>query len=129
MKKDHLLLPPRGPDVDWRLKVFKEHKIRQLLKARVEAYGGEVRAVSWLGRRNAPDVLCLFTDDSLYATAVLNERGFYSDKDLHPWVEAKRPKKDATAAQAREHERMQDAGCVVMMVRDISELDAWLPPL
>ena len=108
---------------------MKESDIRKLLKARVTAYGGEVRAVSWLGRRNAPDVLCLFTDDSLYATAVLNERGFYSDKDLHPWVEAKRPKKDATAAQAREHERMRDAGCIVVMVRNEQELNEWLPPL
>jgi hypothetical protein len=48
---------------------------------------------------------------------------------LHPWVECKRPGKDATEAQAREHERMRAAGCVVLMVRNEQELDAWLPPL
>ena len=39
-----------------------EGKLRAKLKARVEAYGGEIRAVSWLGRRFAPDVLCLYSD-------------------------------------------------------------------
>jgi hypothetical protein len=96
---------------------MKEGDIRKLLKARVEAYGGEVRAVSWLGRKNAPDVLALFPQS-------------IPDPVAPPtYVETKRPGKDATAAQAREHERMRAAGCVVRMVRNEQELDAWLPPL
>lgn len=105
--------PPRKPKV-------KESPIRKALKKRVEAYGGTIRAVSWLGRRNAPDVLALFPIRSYY-DAPLGQR--------HVFIETKRPGKDATAAQAREHEAMREAGCVVIMVRSFEELDAWLPPL
>lgn len=89
---------------------MRERDIRKALKARVEAHGGELRAVSWLGRANAPDVLCLLPD-------------------AHFFVETKRPGKDATAAQAREHERLRAAGCVVYVITTIEELDAWYPPL
>jgi hypothetical protein len=88
-----------------------EGKIRKYLKARVESYGGEVRAVSWLGRRNAPDVLCLFGGG----------RG-------HPFVETKAPGGKPTAAQAREHERMCAAGCVVLVMSTEQQIDEWLPP-
>lgn len=111
--------PPRKPKV-------KESPIRKALKKRVEAYGGTIRAVSWLGRRNAPDVLALFPETSLYgALRAMPDQPNY----LHPFIETKRPGKDATAAQAREHEAMREAGCVVIMVRSFEELDAWLPPL
>ncbi len=102
---------------------MRESAIRKALKVRVEAYGGEIRAVSWLGRRNAPDVLCL----------VAPVGALWTEPNARPgtncFVETKRPGKGATAAQAREHERMRAAGCVVVMVRDMAELDAWLPPL
>lgn len=89
---------------------MRERDIRKALKTRVESYGGEIRAVSWLGRANAPDVLCL-----------LPER--------HVFIETKRPGKDATEAQAREHMRMWRAGCDVRVITTIEKLDAWLPPL
>jgi hypothetical protein len=91
----------------------KEHGIREALDKRVKAYGGETRAVSWLGRKNAPDVLVLMPASIAW----------------HTFVETKRPGKRATAAQAREHERMRDAGCNVLVITTIAELDAWLPPL
>jgi len=87
-----------------------ERDIRKALKARVEAYGGEIRAVSWLGRRNAPDVLVLMPG-------------------AHFFVETKAPGGKPTPAQAREHERMRAAGCQVNVISTIEELDAWLPPL
>lgn len=89
---------------------MRERDIRKALKARVEAYGGEIRAVSWLGRRNAPDVLCLMLGE-------------------HTFVETKAPGGRPTAAQSREHSRMCEAGCVVKVITTIEELDAWLPPL
>lgn len=101
-------------------KTVKEGDIRAALKARVESYGGEIRAVSWLGRHSAPDVLCLFPAGSLAARRA---------PGVHVFVETKRPGKDATAAQAREHERLRAAGCVVVMVRTLAELDEWLPVL
>ena len=99
---------------------MRESAIRKALKARVEAYGGEIRAVSWLGRRNAPDVLCLFP-----AGCKATPRW----PGTHAFVETKRPDRDATEPQAREHGRMRKAGCVVMVITTIEELDAWLPPL
>lgn len=103
----------------------REGKIRDLLKARIEAYGGEQRAVSWLGRSNAPDVLALFPAGSDYDVHM----AIPDDACMHPWIETKRPTKAATEAQAREHERMRAAGCVVLVVTCEQELDAWLPPL
>lgn len=101
---------------------MKESNIREALDARVRAYGGETRAVAWLGRRNAPDVLVLFPEGAG------PQRGFRYPGG-HFFVETKRPKKSATAAQAREHERMRAAGCVVLVITTLEELDAWLPPL
>ena len=87
---------------------------------------GEVRAVSWLGRKNAPDVLTLLP----FTIEWFGERGRINrNVGSHVFIETKRPGKDATAAQAREHARMRDAGCVVLMVRDEQELNQWLPPL
>ena len=85
-----------------------ERDIRKHLKTRVESYGGEVRAVSWLGRRNAPDVLCLLPDQ-------------------HPFVETKAPGGKPTPAQAREHERMRAAGCTVLVLSTVEQIDAWMP--
>lgn len=95
---------------------MRERDIRKALKARVESYGGEIRAVSWLGRRNAPDVLCGFPCGPCHG-------------GVSVFVETKRPGKDATEAQAREHERMRSWGCIVLVITTIEELDAWLPPL
>lgn len=89
---------------------MKERDIRKLLKERVESYGGEIRAVSWLGRRHAPDVLVLMPG-------------------VHAFIETKRPGDAARPGQAREHERMRAAGCTVFVITTPEELDAWLPPL
>jgi hypothetical protein len=100
---------------------MKEGDIRKKLKARVEAYGGEIRAVAWLGRKHAPDVLALFQAGHDWFTG--------SEKDgTHVFVETKKPGKDATEAQAREHQRMRDAGCTVLVITTEEELNAWLPP-
>jgi len=104
------------------VRVVKEGDIREALKARVESYGGEIRAVSWLGRRHAPDVLALFPPDSWYC------RRFPLPEGEHVFIETKRPKKGATEAQAREHERMREAGCTVYVITSPDELNEWLMP-
>ena len=100
-----------------------EGKLRKKLKDRIEAHGGEIRAVSWVGRRNAPDVLALFPDDI----------GEWLDPSARPgthtFVETKGVEPDAREAQKREHERLRKAGCTVVVIRNEAELDAWLPPL
>jgi hypothetical protein len=92
-----------------------ERDIRKALKKRVEQYGGEVRAVSWLGRRNAPDVLCLFPVRPGWTAT-------------HIFVETKAPDGEPTDAQLREHERMRAALCIVLVISTIEQLDDWLPP-
>ncbi len=97
---------------------MRERDIRKLLKERVEAYGGEIRAVSWLGRRHAPDVLVLMP----YAPPRIWE-------EHHVFVETKAPGGKPTDGQAREHERMRAARCIVRVITTPEELDAWLPPI
>jgi len=97
-----------------------ERDIRKALKKRVEAYGGEIRAVAWLGRSNAPDVLCLFSEDVVLGFGL---------PGTHPFIEAKAPDGEPTPAQLREHERMRAAGCNVIVISTIQQLDDWLPPL
>ncbi len=95
-----------------------EGSIRKALKARVESYGGEIRAVNWRGRAHAPDVLCLFFEGSL------------GDRNgIHPFIETKAPGGHPNAGQLREHERMRAAGCTVLVISTIGQLDAWLPAL
>ena len=95
-----------------------EGDLREKLKTRVKAYGGELRAVKWLGRSNAPDVLVLFS--SWGKTTATSAH--------HVFVETKGTKK-VNEAQLREHQRMREAGCHVILCRNEQELDAWLPPL
>ena len=96
----------------------RERDIRKALKKRVEEYGGEVRAVSWIGRKHAPDVLCLFT----------TEHWGGDIPRYHCFVETKAPGGKLNAGQAREHERMRAARCTVLAITTIEELDTWLPP-
>lgn len=104
---------------------IREHNIRERLAARVASYGGTVRALSYLGRHSAPDVLVLFPllTDHVVLLRHVHLRG------SHAMIETKRPKKDATEAQKREHERLRDAGFQVLVITTPEELDAWLPPL
>lgn len=104
-----------------------ERDIRSELKKRVEAYGGEIRAVAWLGRAHAPDVLALFPVDSLYATMLIRTAAFRA-QDLHPFVETKAEGGKPNGGQLREHKRMRQAQCTVLVVSTFGQLDAWLPP-
>lgn len=107
-----------------------ERDIRKALKERVEAYGGEIRAVSWLGRAHAPDVLCLLP----FTVAQASGRGTIPCNHVlgqasHPFVETKAPDGKPNDGQLREHKRMRDAGCTVLVISTLAQLDAWLPPL
>jgi hypothetical protein len=99
---------------------MRERDIRKALKSRVEDYGGEIRAVSWLGRRHAPDVMVLFPGETRV--------GWVMPKG-HPFVETKAPGGVPTDGQSREHARMWAAGCTVLVISTVEQLDKWLPPL
>lgn len=95
---------------------IKERDIRRYLKTRVEQYGGEVRAVAWLGRPHAPDVLCMFPFTG-------------GMKGSTVWVETKAPGGKPRAGQLREHERMRAAGMTILVISTYAQIDSWLPPL
>jgi len=101
-----------------------ERDIRKELKKRVEAYGGEIRAVSWLGRAHAPDVLCLFPWPEAKR---FHERVHGWPLCGHPFVETKAPGGEPNDGQKREHERLRAAGCVVLVISTFAQLDEWLP--
>jgi len=89
---------------------MRESNIREALTARIKSYGGEERALKYLGRNNCPDVLVLLSS-------------------RHLLVETKRPKKKATEAQAREHDRLRRAGFHVFVITTLEELDSRFPPV
>lgn len=87
---------------------MRENQIEQYLHARVKALGGDYRRVSWIGRNGANDDLILMPG-------------------RHALIECKRPGKQATAAQAREHDRLRAAGFEVHVVSTTTEIDAIFP--
>lgn len=87
---------------------MKENQIEKYLHDRVKELGGDYRRLSWIGRNNANDDFVLLPG-------------------RHMLVECKRPKKTATAAQAREHDRLRKAGLEVYVVSTKEEIDAILP--
>ena len=82
---------------------MRERDIEQYLVARVQAMGGEVRKVKWIGRRGAPDRVVMLPHLI--------------------WVELKAPGKVPTAAQLREHERMRAMGQRVEVVDSLQRAE------
>ena len=97
----------RELSVEARRKSMSERTVESYLKDCVEGAGGEVRKVSWVGRRGAPDRLVML-------------RGKCA------WVELKRPSIDRPDPhQAREHERMRRlGGCDVRVINNYGGVDA-----
>lgn len=88
---------------------MNERDIERYLVKRVKANGGEIRKVKWIGRKNAPDRLVMLPFD--YGCG----QSFF--------VEVKRPGEEPTAAQAREHERMNACGLYVYVVDSFDRVD------
>lgn len=116
-----------------------EREVEAYLKKRVEALGGEVRKVQWVGRKNAPDRLVMLP--ATYKTVQLAAYGFippredeWLDRPARTlWVELKNPKTILTfpanaheRAQAREHERMRRLGQRVEVIGTLYQVDELL---
>lgn len=87
---------------------MRESHVRDALHQRIAALGGEHRAAKWIGRDHCPDDFILLAG-------------------RHIWVEAKRPLKAAREGQAREHERMRAAGCEVLVINTLEQIDLHFP--
>ena len=99
------------------MRKLRERDIEAYLVKRVRELGGEVRKVSWIGRRGAPDRLVMLTS--------LGRSGRYSNCRTI-WAELKAPGVAAEAHQLREHKRMRAQGQVVVVLDSFEGIDAVL---
>ena len=95
---------------------MRESKIEDYLVEQARAKGGEVRKVTWLGRKGAPD------------------RFVMRPKQPAVWVELKAsglaalfPHTPHERQQHREHERMRAMGQNVVVIDSYEGVDALLP--
>lgn len=102
----------REKSLEARRKTLSERTVESYLKDCVEGVGGEVRKVSWVGRRGAPDRLVMLRGKCV-------------------WVELKRPSINRPDPhQAREHERMRRlGGCDVRVINNYGGVDALIDEL
>jgi hypothetical protein len=89
----------------------RESQIEKYLVKRVKELGGEVRKVSWIGRRGAPDRLVMFPCGHFRAPI---------------WVELKATGKTAEPHQVREHARMRKMGQRVVVIDSIEMVEGLL---
>ena len=83
-----------------------ESKIEDYLVKKVEAAGGEVRKLQWIGRRGAPDRLVML-------------------KGAH-FVELKRPGRELDDHQDREISRMISHNISVCKLDDLHQVDEFI---
>lgn len=98
----------------------RERDVRQYLKKRLKEVGGELRKVRWTGRSGAPDELVMLPDR--------HDDGGLTRRGRCIWVELKRPGKEPTSQQAREHERLRFCGALVTVLHsreDVDDFFAW----
>ncbi len=103
---------------------MKESVIEQYLVDRVKALGGEVRKVTWQGRRGAPDRLVMLPIDC---------PAYVCGETSTIWVELKNPDTILTfpsgpheRAQHREHERMRAMGQRVEVIGTKEQVESLL---
>ncbi len=100
-----------------------EGKVRDHLKKKVEALGGEIRAVKWLQRNGAPDVLALLGSIASYRVAHALGETCTHEHFQHPLIETKAKNGVPEPHQLREHERLRKAGFVVLVLSTIEQID------
>jgi len=111
------------------VKVIRERDIETYLVKRAKAMGGEVRKVQWIGRRGAPDRLCMLPEvvpnPSEYGGgfAAKLAADMASEPSRTIWIELKAPGVKAEAHQLREHERMRNMGQRVEVVDSFARID------
>jgi hypothetical protein len=94
---------------------MRESDIEKYFVKQVEAIGGVVRKVQWIGRNNAPDRVAMLPETRDFSGATL-------------WAELKAPRKDARGSQQREHNRMRAVGQWVEVIDTKEKVDQVLEP-
>lgn len=98
-----------------------EGEVKDYLKARVEALGGEIRFVKWIGRRHAPDCRVMFPPARSWPMT----GGHTPYRNC--WVETKAPGKRPRPGQEREHKRMRAMGEIVLTLPTKEDIDREFP--
>ncbi len=88
--------------------MIRESAIENYLVKRVKNLNGEIRKVSWVGRRGAPDRVVMLPGGTLI------------------WFELKRPGGKPEAHQEREHARLRAMGQHVVVADSTEIIDAVL---
>ena len=96
---------------------MRERDIEDYLVKRVNAMGGEVRKVKWIGRRGAPDRLVMLP---------VWEPSPGNTFDRTTWVELKAPGVEPEPHQVREHERMRKMGQRVVVIDSLAGVEELL---
>ena len=92
-----------------------EGKVQAYLVKRIKALGGETRKLHFAAHHGAPDILCLLPFG-------------YKPEERHPLVEVKRPGETPEPHQLREHERLRNAGFIVLVIDSKTGVDFYFPP-
>lgn len=87
----------------------RERDIEKYFKERVEAAGGEVRKVQWVGRAHAPD-------------RVVFLHGCH-------WAEIKKPGETLRPGQEREHDRMRNHDVYPWVIDSYEQVDLFMDVL
>lgn len=95
---------------------MREIRVENYLKLRVEALGGEVRKLRFVGHRGAPDRLVLLPSVDRFGGLAAR----------HVLAEIKKPGEEAEAHQLREHEKLRSYGFTVVVLDSIEAIDAFL---
>lgn len=98
---------------------MRESDIEDYLVKRVNAMGGEVRKVKWIGRRGAPDRLVMLPE-------VTGRFDWDGTPGRTTWVELKAPGEKPKPHQAREHRRMRAMGQRVEVIDSLAGVEELL---
>ena len=96
---------------------MRERDIERHLVKRVKGLGGEVRKVTWQGRRGAPDRLVMMP--KTFGDLARGDIGTI-------WIELKSPGVKPEPHQIREHERMRRMGQRVVVIDSIEGVERLL---
>lgn len=96
---------------------MRERDIERHLVKRVKELGGEVRKVTWQGRRGAPDRLVMLPS---------RPTGDFGWTWPTFWIELKAPGVKPEAHQIREHDRMRKMGQRVVVIDSINGVEELL---
>lgn len=94
-----------------------ETKIENYLVQRVEAAGGLIRKLSYIGRRGAPDRIVV------WGVHRGERSGFPCE--VH-FIELKAPGKKPDPHQEREHQRLRDLGAHIFVIDSKTAVDAYI---